>query len=155
MTRKAATTGNEYEFSYTVDSYAIRIDEEPLAANDLAQSTVPIGIFAADATLRALVRYLRDTRGLTTAQTARLLGRTPQCIAASHHAASALPAIDEDDLRVPVRIFRRELPPLEALVTYLRETGVRNADIARLLRLDPRTTWTAASRAKRRMEVRE
>ena len=144
MARNAAI---RYEFSHTVESYATRIDEEP---GDLAEPTVPAGIFAHAPALRALTRYLTDARGLTTAQTALLLGRTPQCIAASRHASQPLPAVAEDGLRIPTRVFRSPLPPLEALVTHLRSLGLRNIDIARLLSRDPRTTWTAAKRAEAR-----
>jgi len=144
----ARNGSNSYSFSYTVDSYSIRVDEEPLSVSDLLEPTVPVGIFAHDSTLRALVRHLRDTRNLSTAKIATMLGRTQQCIAATYRAASPLPPVDEEGLRIPVRIFRSPLSPLEALVTHLRTSGLRNNEIATLLVLDPRTTWTVAKRAE-------
>lgn len=139
---------NSYSFSYSVDSYSIRVDEDPLSFSDLLEPTVPVGIFASDSTLRALVRHLRDNRNLSTTQIATMLGRTPQCIAATYRASSPLPAVDDNALRIPVRIFRSPLSPLEALVTHLRASGLRNSEVATLLALDPRTTWTATKRAE-------
>lgn len=133
----------EYAFSYTAEAVAHSIIEEPSHCGE----TVPLRIFAHASTLQALARYLVDTRRRSFTEAARLLGRSPKTIWASYHQAAPLPQVEES-LPIPVEIFTRQLAPLEALVSHLRSAGLRNAEIARAIGLDPRTTATAARRAE-------
>ncbi len=48
---------------------------------------------------------------------------------------------------IPTSIFSSELGPLEAIVKYLKEQGMRFADIARLLGRDPRVIGVTYRRA--------
>ena len=54
--------------------------------------------------------------------------------------------------QVPLAIFRvRTLGPLETLARYLREErGLRLSQVARLLRRDPRTVWSAYTSSLRK-----
>jgi hypothetical protein len=143
------------EFSYTVSYTATALYagfEEPTAST-LPDESIPVAAFAHASTLQAAVRYLIDTRKLRTTDAAALLGRNVKTVSASYRQVGPLPRLSPDEERslpIPVRIFRQGLPPLEALVLHLKSIGVRNVAIAALLRLDPRTTWTAAKRGEGR-----
>ncbi len=118
-----------------------------------ASATIPLSIFSAGLSgLQAIVRYLREEGLLPFREIARLLNRSPQTVWTSYHQArSAEFRFTEGGLRVPLAIFAgRRLSILESLVTHLRSLGFSNAETARLLRLDPRTTWTVASRARKK-----
>jgi hypothetical protein len=51
---------------------------------------------------------------------------------------------------VPCSIFDPSIPPLEAVVLYLREQGLRKSEIAAMLRRDQRTIWKILFLAERR-----
>jgi hypothetical protein len=140
--------GPTFSYSVSVESVAHEIHETPQEAAAKPNETIPIDAFRHASTMQALVRYLVDIRGLRLVQASQLIGRSPKSAWASYHQTDRLPAVDEATLRIPISIFRGVRPPLEALVAYLRGIGLRNAEIARALQLDPRTTWTAAKRAE-------
>ena len=117
------------------------------------EPAIPLSIFSTTlSALQALVRYLHDARHYSFSDIARFLGRSPKTIWASYHQAKHIAfSYEEGGLSLPVsRFTNRALAPLEVLVVSLRELGFSNAESARLLRLDPRTTWTAWSRAKKK-----
>ncbi|HIH23980.1 TPA: hypothetical protein HA251_03005 [Candidatus Woesearchaeota archaeon] len=117
--------------------------------DNAAQESVPLDAFCHEASaMQAIARYLVDIRKLTFSQAARILGRSPKSIWASYHQTKSIQRIDESTLRIPLRIFTGTHPPLEALVAHLKATGLRNIEIARALKLDPKTTWTVAKRAE-------
>lgn len=117
------------------------------------EPSVPVSIFSTElSALQAVVRYLHDARQFSFSEIAALLNRSPKTVWTTYaHAKSAKFPFVEDALTVPLsRFSRRDLAPLEALVTYLLKLGFSNAEAARTLKLDPRTTWTAAKRAERK-----
>lgn len=134
------TGDSSYTFSYSTESYAHPITEEPTG------ETVPISIFSQASAMQALARYLVDRRDLGFTEAARLLGRSPKSLWASYHQAAPLQAVDDASLQVPLSIFPGQAP-LEALVTWLRGKGLRNVDVARLLNRSPKTIHTVARRA--------
>ncbi len=134
----------EYTFSYEVTADQHPFWEEPTHSES---EFVPVSIFSHASTMQALARYLVDTKGHSFTNAARLLGRSPKSIWASYHQTARLPETREQ-ATVPVSIFSAGLTPLEALVRHLRETGMRNVDIARRLKLSPKTTHTAWKRAE-------
>lgn len=121
-----------------------------------AEPSVPLSIFSTKlSALQALVRYLHEARSLSFSEIGVLLGRSQKTIWTTYQAArKASFPYREDGLTIPLaRFSRRQLAPLETLVTYLAELGLSNVESARLLSLDPRTTWTAKQRAKKKQEV--
>lgn len=136
----------EYTFSYVVETYAHPLHEEPHISTG---ETIPLAVFSTEhSPLQALIRYLVDKRGKSLTQTARLLGRSPKTAWASYHQNTTLPEINEDSLPIPLSIFSTPLTPLESLVRYLRQIGLRNSEIASALQRDPRTIWTVAKRGE-------
>jgi DNA-binding CsgD family transcriptional regulator len=131
------------------------VAEEPLHLPD-AGVTIPLTIFAGELScLQATVRYLHEHH-LSLAAIATLLNRSQKTIWTTFQRVKEAPfEYDETGLTIPVaRLASRELSPLETIVNYLTELGFTNAETARLLALDPRTTWTVKHRiAKKRTEV--
>ena len=140
------SVGNSISFSYTTSSAAHHIHEEPIYST--SQETIPASAFSHHAsTIQAVARYLVDVRGKTITEAARMIGRKPKALWTSYHQTTALPALDAS-IPIPLSIFSTTMAPLEALVLYLKSKGLRNVEVARLLRLDPKTTWTAAKRGE-------
>jgi hypothetical protein len=162
--------GPSYTFSYTVEAIAHSIAEEAVPSNkpghkegssrpptltpvDISGESIPLRAFAHASTMQAACRYLVDIRGLSFTAAAKLLGRNPKSVWASYQQAAPLPdahALPAEPISIPVEIFRGTRSPLEALVCYLREQGMRNKHVAAALGLDPRTTSTAARRGEAR-----
>ena len=102
--------------------------------------------------LKALVTFLREQHRLGFSEIARLIRRDPRNVWAAYHLGierdpdAVVP--EGDSLFFPVSIVREDdLSILESVVAHLREHR-GNAEIARLLSRDPRTTDTAYRRAK-------
>ncbi len=117
------------------------------------EPAVPLSIFSTElSALQAVVRYLSEARKLSFTEIAALLNRSPKTVWTTYaHAKELAFTYTEDALAIPLsRFSRRDLAPLEALVTYLLRLGFSNVEAARLLKLDPRTTWTVAKRAERK-----
>jgi hypothetical protein len=149
---------DSYNYSHTCFSYEESLDQaaghESYNSSDIH---VPAGIFRNASTMQALSRYLVDERRMTFSQVARILDRSPKSIWASYHQISSnqispIETIEyhQESLLIPLSIFSRKTAPLESLVLYLKALGLKNVDIANILGLDPRTTWTAARRGEAR-----
>ncbi len=116
-----------------------------------AAAPVPLSIFSSRLSgLQAIVRYLHDARKLPFSEIASLLGRDPRTVWSSYAQSRGVAfRYEEDGFVVPLAPFaRRDLSVLETLVAYLSGLGFPNAEIARMLGLDPRTTWTVKRRAE-------
>jgi hypothetical protein len=137
---------SSYTFSYTAYSYTHEFDEVPVISEQ--GETVPLSAFSHHAsTMQALARYLVDVRGKSFTEAAHLLNRKPKSLWTSYHQTTPLPQLAQS-MHIPLTIFSTSKAPLEALVTYLKSKGLRNVEIAAALKLDPKTTWTAAKRAE-------
>jgi len=122
------------------------------------ESSVPLAIFAERlSALQALVRYLHDAQQRPFSEIARLLGRSQKTVWASYAQGRNKPfSFLEGSLTIPIaRFAARSFSPLETLVIYLRERGFSNIESARILNLDPRTTWTVWNRAKKKGVVQQ
>ena len=152
--QKTTQTTTNYTFSYVTQSLTHDITETPTVISTPISTpnsdiSVPIAIFSQHASaMQAISRYLVDTKGLSYTQVAKILGRSPKSIWASYHQTKPLLTVDEELLRIPISIFASTKSPLESLVSHLKTIGLRNIEIARTLKLDPRTVWTAAKRAE-------
>ncbi len=143
-------TAVNYTFSYATESFTHDITETPTVISaPTTDINVPIAIFSQHASaMQAISRYLVDTKKLSYTQAAKILGRSPKSIWASYHQTTPLLEVNEQHLRIPISIFLSTKSPLESLVSHLKAIGLRNIEIARTLKLDPRTVWTAAKRAE-------
>lgn len=133
-------------FSQTVN-WTVRPIEEALRPSE----GVPISIFSGpQPVLQALVRYLHS-QGMPFSEMARRLGRAESTLRSTLRAArNGPPLVVEPSIELPLAEFALGLSPLETVVNYLRGRGLRNVDVAALLGLDPRTTWTVQQRITRK-----
>jgi hypothetical protein len=114
---------------------------------------VPVSIFSGELSgLQAIVRYLHDARKLSFSEISALLARSPKTVWATYQAArNARFPYAEGGLSIPVSKFaERTLSVLETIVCDLSAYGFSNIEIARMLALDPRTTWTVKRRAAKK-----
>ncbi len=138
---------SEHALDFPSDSQYLVVSDEP---------SVPLSIFSTRlSALQALVRFLYEERNYSFAQVGELLNRSQKTVWATYQAAKSQPFVyAEGELTIPIaRFASRILSPLETLVVFLTELGFSNAETARFLSLDPRTTWTVKQRAKKK-EVR-
>lgn len=123
--------------------------EELIRIIQTETDTIPATAFAQGLTpLETLTLYFDDTQ-------LEALNRPKHTIAAARtNAHKKLPEgleITESKHNVPLRIFgHRELSPLENLCIYLKDQGLRNTDISKLIKKNPRTVWTAIHRAQQK-----
>jgi len=119
---------------------------------------VPVTAFNdALAPLETIVAYLRDVRGLSLAEIARVTGRDPRAIGVTYKRATKALGKPFADVAhtvysVPADVLcDHRLSVLEHVVMHLRTTyRLPLAEIARLLHRDPRTIGTIVRRAKER-----
>ncbi|MBR9692790.1 hypothetical protein GOV07_02545 [Candidatus Woesearchaeota archaeon] len=138
---------SEHALVFPTSSQTLLVSDEP---------SVPLSIFSGRlSALQALVRYLHEVRAHPFVEIAVLLNRSQKTIWATYEKAKTSPfAFEEGGFTIPLaRFASREFAPLETLVTFLDELGFSNIDSARMLDLDPRTTWTARKRAEKKQEV--
>ncbi|RMD57871.1 hypothetical protein D6825_02730 [Candidatus Woesearchaeota archaeon] len=121
------------------------------------QNTVPASIFSNKLSpAEALIKYLKENKGLKNSEIARMLNRDQRGIwSTNKRAQKKMPrAIPEglEEPRIPLSIFSdRKLSILEHTVTHLRKTH-KIADIARILNKDPSTIAAVNHRARRKLE---
>lgn len=131
--------------------------------NGTTEILVPVSIFSGRSlgVLEALSKYLKEERNLRYNEIALLLNRDPRTIWTTYRASQEKNpgrlVIGESLHHIPVSVFsNRELGLLESLSLYLKEEkNLGYSGIARLLNRDPRTIWTACSRAGRKRGGRD
>lgn len=112
--------------------------------------------------LEAISVFLREEKRFSFTEMGKLLGRSPVTLSTTYRIAkqkrkAAIP-VKETSYFIPASIFKdRKISVLENIVAYLHEQKqLRFVEIAKLLRRDQRTVWTAYSRAqKKRMVTRK
>jgi hypothetical protein len=108
--------------------------------------------------LEAIVKFLRENRGLSYIDVGKLLNRNSKTLAVTYAVAHRkMPELfskdtDNDTKRIPFTAFSKSLSILECICSYLKNSNPENsyADIARMLNKDQRTIWTVCKRAERK-----
>ena len=134
---------------YVDDAYK----SEPIKKPE--EAVVPVSVFSNGylSALEAIVKFLRENKGLRFVDIARLLGRDQRAVGVTYRFATKKMAF-----RLKVRVSKYFLPlsviadkklsVLETIVYYLKKTySLSYHDIALLLRRDDRTIWTVYQRA--------
>lgn len=112
---------------------------------------VPVSIYACDIpSLQATVRYMRETLLLSFTEISQSLGRAESTIRVTYRNAPKTALPEDDVLRMPINYFEKGLSPLETVVFFLREKGLRNVEVASILDRDPRTTALVFKRASKK-----
>ncbi len=121
--------------------------------------TVPVGIFSAKlGTLEAVTKYLKENKELRLYRIATLLKRDPRTVWGAYQSSTQKspepfaisPDRAQENLELPLEIFTdRALGMLESLTWYMRERlGMHYTAIAKIIRRDYSTVWTACTRAR-------
>lgn len=147
-------SNNEQQRPYTFFSTETKLaaEEQFPYTQDNAGIALPLTIFPSTLSgLQAIVRYLHD-HGHSCSEIAKLLNRSQKTIWTTYSKIKDAPfEYAEGGLTIPVALFAtRQLSPLETIVAYLIKLNYSNTETARLLGLDPRTTWTVKQRIKRK-----
>jgi predicted DNA-binding protein (UPF0251 family) len=118
---------------------------------------VPFGIFSQDklSCLEAIVKYLKEVKGMKLAAIASAVGRDSSTVWATYaKAARKMPepfSRVRDDVVMPVSVIAdRSLSVLEHVVTFAKKLGFSNHEIAVMLHLDDRTIWSVLNRARKK-----
>jgi len=121
------------------------------------ETEIPITIFSKElGALEAIAKYMKENLNLSYREIASLLQRNERTIwTAYKKARQKQPSpieIKETKTFLPVSIFNKNLTILESAIVYLREKGIKYAEIAKLLNRDQRNIWTIYSRAVRKIK---
>ncbi|MCM2325478.1 MAG: sigma-70 region 4 domain-containing protein [Candidatus Woesearchaeota archaeon] len=123
---------------------------------------IPSEIFSNDISpFESIVKYLHENCDIGYSDIAKTLNRDRQVIWKTYERAAKKKntkfKIGKKSARIDIRSFDLEnLSFLENIILYLKEAqGLKNSEIAKMLKKDPRTIWTSYSRAmKKRGERR-
>ncbi len=127
--------------------------KNPLELSD--EYPIPFGIFSQKklSSLEAIVKYLKEIKGLRLSVIAQILGRDSSTIWATY--ANSMRKMPEpfssirDEVMMPSSLIAdRTLSVLEHVCLFAKKLGYSNHEIATMLLLDDRTIWSVLHRAK-------
>jgi len=112
---------------------------------------IPVNIFKEDiGAAESISRYLHDKKKLKFSEIAKLLNRNQRTIWVNYNNSLKNNKIEfkEDGTMIPVNVFSdRRLSILESVIKYLRDKGLKNIEISKKIKKDPRNIGTFYSRA--------
>ena len=121
------------------------------------EDSLPFGIFATSkiSSLESIVKYLKESKGLSFAKISKLLNRSNKTIWATYSQASKKmpePFGDvRDEILMPASLIaNRSYSVLEHVVQFAKSLGKTNHEVALLLHLDDRTIWAVYDRVKKK-----
>ena len=124
------------------------------------EDSLPFGIFATSkiSSLESIVKYLKESKGLSFAKISKLLNRSNKTIWATYSQASKKmpePFGDvRDEILMPASLIaNRSYSVLEHVVQFAKSLGKTNHEVALLLHLDDRTIWAVYDRVKKKKGV--
>ncbi len=129
---------------------------------EISSQEVPINIFTDSISpLEAIVKFLKENKGLKLVDIAKLTGRDQRAIGVTYRAAvKKMPeqyVIDEVRYTVPANMLQdKKLSVAEHVVKQLKEAYQLNYhEVAVLIKRDDRTVWTLYKRAIKKMGAPE
>ncbi|MBU0894751.1 MAG: sigma-70 region 4 domain-containing protein [Nanoarchaeota archaeon] len=112
---------------------------------------IPLSIFKQGLSPAEVVcKYLKENKKLKFSEIAIALNRDQRTIWINYRNSSNKLKEKikiEKSVLIPINIFKNKLSILEAIVKYLKDLGLKNQDIAKLLGKNPNNIWTIYSRA--------
>ena len=128
-----------------------------IVKNKDSYTPIPVSIFRSDlAPLESIVKYLKECLNFSFHKIASLLNRDDRTIYTTYSNClkKKTQIVTKGEHTIPLILFsNRELSVLEVAASYLREElGMTLKEISILVNKDPRTIWTALSRAKKKLE---
>ena len=129
--------------------------------NENINDTIPVSIFTKGlGGLEAVCKYLKENKGLSYVEIARLLNRDQRTIWTAYNKASKKISysleINENTPLLPLSfIGNRDHTIIESSIIYLKEKGLKYVEIAKLLNRDQRNIWTTYKKATENREKKE
>ena len=121
--------------------------------------TVPVVIFnEVVSPLEAIVKYLKEVKGLRLVEIAKLTGRDQRAIGMTYRAAvKKMPeayVIGKTEYTIPITLLQdKKLSVAEHIVKQLKEAyTLTYHEVAVLMKRDDRTVWTLYNRAMKKSE---
>jgi len=112
---------------------------------------IPIEIFTNELGIfETLVKYMKDNFDISFTEIGNLVNRSPKTIweICRKNKKNHIKKQKKSILLIPAVIFsNRNFSPLESLTFFLKDKGLRNRDIAYLLKRNERNIWTVYNRA--------
>ncbi len=146
------------KFDISVEEIASLIKESESGEQEALEEelSVPISIFSTKGLGPAeiLVKYLKENRGKKFSEIASLLNRDDRTIWNEYNIASkrGTELVISESLGIPLKVFEgREKSILETIILHLREKGLTNSEIARMMGKDPRNIYTVYVRARKKI----
>ncbi|MEK6910960.1 MAG: LamG-like jellyroll fold domain-containing protein [Nanoarchaeota archaeon] len=141
--------------------YSITKQELLQIINENINDTIPVSIFTKGlGGLEAVCKYLKENKGLSYVEIARLLNRDQRTIWTAYNKASKKISysleINENTPLLPLSfIGNRDHTIIESSIIYLKEKGLKYVEIAKLLNRDQRNIWTTYKKATENREEKE
>ncbi len=142
------------------DKYKITLKELLTKKEEIKEIQIPLDIFNQNiAPSESLSKYLRENLGMKFNEIAVLLNRSQKTIALNYRNAIKKKKekikVNKETILLPLNILsNRNLSVLESVVYHLREKGMKNSEIARMLNKDTRNTWTLYKRAIKKKHLK-
>ena len=141
-------------FSEAKKTYKLNGSELLTKKIERREILIPASVFSRKlSSLEAVAKYLRENLNLSSKEIAKITKRSVKTIYQAYNSANKKAKkrfeIKEAKYYLPVSaLTNRKLGVLESVVKFLKENYELNySEIGRLLGRDPRTIWTAYSRA--------
>ncbi|MBR9701454.1 DUF2341 domain-containing protein [Candidatus Pacearchaeota archaeon] len=121
---------------------------------------IPSTIFTKElGALEAISKYMKENLEMSYHEIGELLERDERTIWTSYNKAvekqKAKLKVKDTEFFLPISIFSDKLTILEAVIVYLKQKGLRYAEIAELVDRDQRNVWATYSKAKTKLEEKE
>ncbi len=140
------------------DNYNITLNELLTTVKKIKEEkeilTIPISIFNQKISpAESLCKYLKENKNLAYSQISKLINRNQRTLWINYRNArrknkDKFKISKEKQIQIPVDIFSdRRLSILESLILHLKEKGMKNSEISKMLNKDIRNVWTFYSRA--------
>ncbi|MCA9485939.1 MAG: hypothetical protein KC506_03785, partial [Nanoarchaeota archaeon] len=118
---------------------------------------VPVELFRGEiGPAEALCKYMKENLNMNYSEIALVLNRDDRTVWTNYKNASEKNEkrirVSRDSIKIPLVVFaNRKLSVLEVVIKYLRDSGVRNSEIAKMLGKDQRNTYALYLRAVKKL----
>jgi hypothetical protein len=120
---------------------------------------IPINIFSKEiGALEIITKYMKENLGLTYSEIAANLNRNQKTIWCSYNNAikkdSTPLKILKSSIKIPISTLQiKNLTVLEAIILYLRNSGIKYSEIGKLLDRDQRNVWTINNKLNEKLRI--
>ncbi len=140
------------KYGLGIKEILIKIKREKQITYKSEKIMIPIDVFRQEiSAAESLCKYLKENIGLKLNEIAELLNRDQRTIWNNYNNAvkkKKEKIIIREKENIPIEIFSdRRFSILESLVYHLKQKGIRNIELSRLINKDPRNIYTLYSRA--------